>query len=61
MCFFCEHGNEPWGSVKKACYFLTRWATNDFSKNILLHWVRWCKVWRWELLQKFISWSCNTL
>jgi len=34
---FCEHGNEPSGSMKKTCYSLTTWLTISFSKNILHH------------------------
>jgi len=36
---FCEQGNEPSGSIKKAGYCLTSWATNSLLKNILHHWV----------------------
>jgi hypothetical protein len=34
---FCEHGNEPSGSIKKAGYFLTGRVTVSFSNNILHH------------------------
>jgi hypothetical protein len=34
---FCEQGNEPSGSIKKAGNSLTRWVTIGFSKNILHH------------------------
>jgi hypothetical protein len=34
---FCEHGNEPSGSIKEAGYFLTRWVTISFSNNTLHH------------------------
>jgi hypothetical protein len=37
MTGFCEHGNEPSGSVNKVGYFLTSWATISFSRNILHH------------------------
>jgi hypothetical protein len=32
---FCEHGDEPSGSIKKVGYFLMRSVTNSFSNNIL--------------------------
>jgi hypothetical protein len=31
---FCEHGNEPSGSIKKD-YCLKIRVSNDFSKNVL--------------------------
>jgi len=34
---FCEHGNEPSGSTKKAGYYLTSSVTISFSHNILHH------------------------
>jgi hypothetical protein len=34
---FCEHANEPSGSIKKAGYFLTSCVTISFSNNILHH------------------------
>jgi hypothetical protein len=34
---FCEHGNEPMGSIKNVGYCLTTWVTMSFSKNILHH------------------------
>jgi hypothetical protein len=34
---FCEHGNEPSGSIKKAGYCLTSRVTISFLKNILHH------------------------
>jgi hypothetical protein len=34
---FCEHGNKPSGSTKKAGYCLTSSVTISFSKNILQH------------------------
>jgi hypothetical protein len=34
---FCEGGNEPSGSIKKAGYFLTSWVTISFPNNILRH------------------------
>jgi hypothetical protein len=34
---FCEHGNEPSGSIKKAGCCLTRQVTISFSKNVLHH------------------------
>jgi hypothetical protein len=34
---FCEYGNEPSGSIKKAGCYLTSWVTISFSKNILHH------------------------
>jgi hypothetical protein len=33
---FCEHGNEPSGSVNKAGYFFDK-LTISFSSNILHH------------------------
>jgi len=35
--YFCEHSNEPLGSLKKAGFSLTAWVTIDFSKTILHH------------------------
>jgi hypothetical protein len=32
---FCEHGNEPSVSIKKAGCCLRSWVTISFSKNIL--------------------------
>jgi hypothetical protein len=32
---FCEHGDEPSGSIKKAVYFLIGWVTISFLNNIL--------------------------
>jgi hypothetical protein len=37
MASFCEHGNEPLGSIKQAGYFSKSWVTNDFPKNLLHH------------------------
>jgi hypothetical protein len=37
MADFCEHGNEPSGSIKKAGYFLTSSVTISFSNNVLHH------------------------
>jgi hypothetical protein len=37
MAGFCEHGNEPSGSIKKAGYCLKGCVSNDFSKNVLHH------------------------
>jgi hypothetical protein len=37
MAGFCEHGNEPSGSIKKAGYFLTCRMTISFSYNVLHH------------------------
>jgi hypothetical protein len=34
---FCEHGNEPSSSIKKAFCCLTSCVTISFSKNILQH------------------------
>jgi hypothetical protein len=34
---FCEHGDEPSGSIKKAVYFLINWVTISFSNSILRH------------------------
>jgi hypothetical protein len=34
---FCDHGNEPSGSMKKAGNYLTRYVTISFSKNVLHH------------------------
>jgi hypothetical protein len=34
---FCEHGNEPSGSMKKAEYFLTSRVPVSFSNNVLHH------------------------
>jgi hypothetical protein len=34
---FCEHCNEPLGSIKKVGYSLTSQVTTDFSRNILHH------------------------
>jgi hypothetical protein len=34
---FCEDGNEPSGSIKKAGYFLISWVTIGFSNNVLHH------------------------
>jgi hypothetical protein len=34
---FCEHDNEPSGSIKKTGYSLASWVTNDFSKSIMNH------------------------
>jgi len=34
---FCEHGNEPSDSIKKAGYCLTSCVTISFSNNILHH------------------------
>jgi hypothetical protein len=34
MAGFCEHGNEPTGSIKEAGYFLTGWVTISFSNNV---------------------------
>jgi hypothetical protein len=34
---FCEHGNEPSGSMKKAGCCLKIWVTISFSKDILHH------------------------
>jgi hypothetical protein len=32
---FCEHGNEPSGSIQKEGYCLTRLVTNDITNNVL--------------------------
>jgi hypothetical protein len=32
---FCEHGDEPSGSIKKAGYLLISGVTISFSNNIL--------------------------
>jgi hypothetical protein len=37
MVGFCEHSNEPSGSIKKAGYFLKSWVTISFSNNVLHH------------------------
>jgi hypothetical protein len=37
---FCEHSNEPLGSIKEAGYFLESLVTISFSNNILHHGVR---------------------
>jgi hypothetical protein len=37
MAGFCEHGNEPLGSIKKVGYFLAGSVTISFSNNILHH------------------------
>jgi len=37
MSSFCEHGNEPSGSMKKAGYCLKSSVINDFSKDVLYH------------------------
>jgi len=37
MVGFCEHGNEPAGSMKKGGYCLTSSVTNDVSNNVLHH------------------------
>jgi hypothetical protein len=34
---FCEHGNEPSASIKKAGFYLKTWVTISFSTNILRH------------------------
>jgi hypothetical protein len=34
---FCEHSNEPSGSIKKAGFFLISRVTINFSNNILHH------------------------
>jgi len=34
---FCEHGDEPSGSINKAGYCSTSWVTMSFWKNILQH------------------------
>jgi hypothetical protein len=34
---FCDHSNEPLGSIKKAGYCLTSQVTISFSKNLLFH------------------------
>jgi hypothetical protein len=34
---FCDHGNEPSGSIKKADYCLTSRVTISFSNNTLHH------------------------
>jgi hypothetical protein len=34
---FCEHGNEPSGSIKKAGYFLISSVTIGFYNDILHH------------------------
>jgi hypothetical protein len=34
---FCEHADEPSGSIKKAGYFLISLVTISFSNNILHH------------------------
>jgi hypothetical protein len=34
---FCEHGDKPSGSIKKAEYFLTSRVTISFSNNVLRH------------------------
>jgi len=34
---FCEHGDEPLGSIKTADYCLTSQVTISFSKNIVHH------------------------
>jgi hypothetical protein len=33
---YCEHGNEPSGSIKGG-NFLTSWETASFSRRTLLH------------------------
>jgi hypothetical protein len=37
MASFCEHGNKPSCSIKKARHCLTSGVTMNFSKNILHH------------------------
>jgi len=37
MASYCEHGNEPSGSTKKAGYYLTSWVTKSFWENTLHH------------------------
>jgi hypothetical protein len=37
MAGFCEHGDKPSGSIKKAGYFFYRLSDNQFSNNILHH------------------------
>jgi len=44
MAGFCERGNEPSGSIKKAGFFLTSWVTISFSNNILHHGVSNCSA-----------------
>jgi hypothetical protein len=34
---FCEHGNEPSGSINKVGCCLRSWMTISFSKDILHH------------------------
>jgi hypothetical protein len=34
---FCEHGDEPSGSIKKAGYFFDKLVTISYSNNILHH------------------------
>jgi hypothetical protein len=34
---FCEHGDEPLGSIKKARYFLISEVKISFSNNMLHH------------------------
>jgi len=45
MTNFCEHDNEPSGSIEKAGYSLTSSVTMNFSKNILHHRVGWLVGW----------------
>jgi len=69
---FCEHGNEPSGSIKKDC--LTSWVTISFSRNIRHHGVSiihyftdmidfgfssWCgcSITTWFIFDLFISFS----
>jgi hypothetical protein len=73
---FCEHSNEPSGSIKKEGYFLTSWVTVNFSNNILHHgvceWVSevstnyWCRIVRkimrnWLKIAGTPSWSWDPL
>jgi hypothetical protein len=37
MAGFCEHSDEPSGSIKKVGYFMISWVTISFSNNILHH------------------------
>jgi hypothetical protein len=35
MAGFCEHGNEPSGSIKKAGYFFDKLSDYELSNNVL--------------------------
>jgi hypothetical protein len=53
---FCEHGNEPSGSIKKPGYCLTSWVTMSFSKNILYRGVSERVSKYWVSSPKFVWW-----